>query len=62
MFSNLNIQSDMTKLQREKIQFITIRVERVETSNDPSMLTNPMIYQDRDISRSRVRERERLNT
>ena len=49
VFSNLNIQSDMTKLQRVKIQFITTRVERVETSYDPSMLTKPMIYQDRDI-------------
>jgi len=34
VFSNLNIQSDMTKLQRVKIQFITTRVERLETSYD----------------------------
>ncbi len=59
VFSDLNIQSDKTKLQRVKIQFITTRVERGETSYDPSMLTKPMIYQDRDISRSRERERER---
>jgi len=52
VFSDLNIQSDKTKLQRVKIQFITTRVERGETSYDPSMLTKPMIYQDRDISRS----------
>src|SRR5215216_5610993 len=64
VFSDLNFQSDKTKLQRVKIQFITTRVERGETSYDPSMLTKPMIYQERDISRSRERERERerLNT
>ena len=59
VFSYLNIQSDKTKLQRVKIQFITTRVERGETSYDPSMLTKPMIYQDHDISRSQERERER---
>ena len=59
VFSNLNIQSDMKKLQRVKIQFITTRVERGETSYDPSMLTKPVIHQDRDISRTRERERER---
>ena len=58
VFSNLNIQSDMTKLQRVMTQFITTKVERGETSYDPSMLTKPMIYQDRDISRTRERERE----
>ena len=52
VFSDLNIQSDKTKLQRVKTQFITTRVERGETSYDPSMLTKPMIY----ITR------ERLNT
>ena len=59
VFSDLKIQSDKTKLQRFKIQFITARIERGETSYDPSTLTNPMIHQDRDISRSRERERER---
>ena len=59
VFLDLNIQFDMTKLQKGNIQFITTRVERVETSYDPSMLTKPMIYQDRDISRSRERERGR---
>src|SRR5215216_6470495 len=39
VFSDLNIQSDKTTLQRVKIQFITTRVERGETSYDPSMLT-----------------------
>ena len=40
VFSYLNIQSDKTKLQRVKTQFITTSVERGETSYDPSMLTN----------------------
>ena len=62
VFSDLNIQSDKTKLQRVKTQFITISVERGETSYDPSMLTKPMIYQDRDISRSRTREIKRIAT
>ena len=65
VFSDLNIQFDKTKLQGVKTQFITTRVERGETSYDPSMLTKPMIHQDRDISRSRERgreKRERLNT
>ena len=66
--------TDKTKLQRVKIEFTTTRVERGETSYDPSMLTKPMICQDHDISRSREtdrhrerelereREKERLNT
>src|SRR5215216_6466415 len=62
VFSDLNIQSDKTKLQRVKIQFIITRVERGETAYDPSMLTKPMIYQDRDISRSREREIEHIAT
>ena len=62
VFSYLNIQSDKTKLQRVKIQFITTRVERLETSYDPSMLTKPMIYQDRDILRSREGEIKHIAT
>ena len=58
VFSDLNIQSDKSKLQRIKTQFTTTSVERRETSYDPSMLTKPMIYEDRDISRSREREGE----
>ena len=59
VFSDLNIQSDKTTLQRLKIQFITTRVERGETSYDSCILTKPPIHQDHDISRSRERERER---
>ena len=62
VFSNLNIQSDKTQLQRVKIQFITTSVKRGETSYDPSMLTKPMIHQDCDISRSRVREIKHIAT
>src|SRR5215216_1229099 len=62
LFSNLNIQSNKTKLQRVKIQFIITRVEKGETSYDPSMLTKPMIYQDHDISRSREREIKHIAT
>ena len=58
VFSDLNIQSNKTKLQRVKTQFIKTRVERGETLYDPSMLTKPMIHQDRDKSRTRERERE----
>ena len=43
VFSDLNIQSDKTKLQRVKTQFITTSVERGETSYDPTILTKPMI-------------------
>ena len=59
VFTDLNIQSDKRKLQRVKTRFIKTSVERGETSYDPSMLTKPMIHQDRDISRSQERERER---
>jgi len=59
VFSDLNIQSDKIKLQRVKIQFITTRVERGETSYDPSMLTKPAIHQD---CASREHERERDKT
>ena len=48
-FSDLNIQSDKTKLQWVKTQFITTSVERGETSYDPYMLTKSMIHQDRSI-------------
>ena len=58
VFSDLNIQSDKTKLQRVKTQFITTSVERGETSYDPYIFTEPMIHQDRDISRSRAGDRE----
>ena len=47
VYSDLNIQSDKTKLQRINTQFVTIRVERGETSYDPSMLKKTL-----DISRS----------
>ena len=60
VFSNLNIQSEMTKLQRVKTQLITTRVWRGETTYDPTTLTKPTIHQDRDISRTQ--ESERLNT
>ena len=50
------------KLQRVKIQFIITRVWRVETSYDPTILTKPMIYQDRITSRTQEREREISNT
>ena len=43
VFSDLNIQSDKTKLQKVKTQLITTSVERGETSYDPTILTNPMI-------------------
>ena len=33
-----------------------------KTTYDPTILTKPAIHQDRDISRTRERERERLNT
>ena len=56
VFSSLNIQSDKTKLQRVKTQFITTNVERGETSYDPAMLTKPMIHQYHEISRSRASE------
>ena len=50
------------KLQRVRTQFITTSVERGETSHDPSMLTKPMIHQDRDISRSHAREIKHIAT
>ena len=60
VFSNLNIQSDKRKLQRVKTQFITTSLERAEKSYDPSMLTKPMIHQDRAIEgNEREHERER---
>ena len=62
VFSDLNIQFDKTKLQRVKTQFITTSVERGETSYDPSMLTRPMIHQDRDILRSCAREIKHIAT
>ena len=36
--------------------------EEGKTPYDPTILTKPAIHQDRDISRTRERERERLNT
>ena len=47
----------ITKPQREKIRFITTKIEREETPYDPTILTKLAIHQDRDISRTRERER-----
>ena len=62
VFSDLNIQSDKTKLQRVKTQFITTSVEKGETTYDPSTLTKPMIHQDHDTSRLRDRENKHIAT
>ena len=43
VFSDLNIQSDKTKLQKVKTQLITTSVERGETSYDPTILTKPAV-------------------
>ena len=59
VFSSLNIQSDKTKLQREKLNS-SQQDREGKTPYDPTILTKPMIHQDRDISRTQ--ERERLNT
>ena len=48
----------ITKPQREKIRFITTKIEREETPYDPTILTKLAILQDRSISRTRERERE----
>ena len=51
----------ITKPQREKIRFITTRIEREETPYDPTILTKLAIHQDRAKSRTWERKRERLN-
>ena len=43
VFSDLNIQSNKTQLQKVKIQFITTSVEKGETSYDLTILTKTMI-------------------
>ena len=48
-----------TKSQREKLNS-SQQDREGKTSYDPTILTKPVIHQDRDISRTR--ERERLNT
>ena len=50
----------ITKPQREKIRFITTRIERAETPYDPTILTKLVIRQ--DCAKSRTRERERDQT
>ena len=50
-----------TKSQREKLNS-SQQDREGKTPYDPTILTKPAIHQDRDISRTRGRERERLNT
>ena len=54
-------KSITTKSQREKLNSSQEDREG-KTPYDPTILTKPAIHQDRDISRTWVREKERLNT
>jgi hypothetical protein len=48
------------KPQREKIRFITTRIEREETPYDLAILTKLAIHQDR--AKSRTRERDKTHS
>src|SRR3990170_6667730 len=50
----------ITKPQREKIRFITTKIEREETPYDPTILTKLMVHQDR--AKSRTRERDQTHS
>ena len=50
------------KPQREKIRFITTRIEREETPYDPTILTKLAIHQDHAKSRTRERDIKRIAT
>ena len=52
----------ITKPQREKIRFITTKIEREETPYDPTILTKLAVHQDRAKSRTREREIKHIAT
>ena len=56
-----SIQSDKNEISKGKLNS-SQQDREGKTPYDPTILTKPTIHQDRDISRTRERERERLNT